>query len=222
MGYQQGIFTGFHGFFYLVFYSKSEIRTKAVSKARRQEVKSRVSNKKEKKMNTSVGVVVLASHTLKRIADSLFSEKNRPTIHSCVDNILKSGIDDIAVVVNREQWEIGAALSGYPVCIVVDNGQGDALDIVDLGIKALPGYITGVIIVQYDSTLVLPENYAMLEKFHHQAPQYAVLPGYQLQNGYPALFPIESYHAISGGLMMDKLIGQDSDQIHAGSMMGNA
>ena len=175
-------------------------------------------------MHTSVGVVVLASHTLKRIAasSSLFSAKNRPTIHSCVDNILKSGIDDIAVVVNREQLEIGAALSGYPVCIAVDNGRCDALDIVALGIKALPGYITGVIIVQYDSPLVLPENYAMLEKFHHQAPQYAVLPGYQLQNGYPALFPIESYHAISGGLMMDKLIGQDSDQLHAGSMTANA
>lgn len=175
-------------------------------------------------MDTSVGVVVLASHTLKRIAasDSLFSVKNRPTIHSCVDNILKSGIDDIAVVVNREQWEIGSDLSGYPVCIAVDNGRCDALGIVDLGIKALPGYITGVIIVQYDSPLVRPENYAILEKFHHQAPQYAVLPGYQLQNGYPALFPIESYPAISRGLMMDKLIGLDSGQIHAGSMMANA
>jgi len=175
-------------------------------------------------MHTSVGVIVLASHTLKRPAasDSMFSVKNRPTIHSCVNNILKSGIDDIAVVVNREQLEIGAALSGYPVCIVVDNGRCDALDIVDLGIKALPGYITGVIIVQYDSPLVFPENYTMLERFHHQAPQYAVLPGYQLQNGYPALFPIESYPAISGGLIMDKLIGQDSDQINAGSMTANA
>lgn len=175
-------------------------------------------------MHTSVGVVVLASHTLKRPAasDSMFPVKNRPTIHSCVNNILKSGIDDIAVVVNREQLEIGAALSGYPVCIVVDNGRCDGLDIVELGIKALPGYITGVIIVQYDSPLVLPENYAMLEKFHHQAPQYAVLPGYQLQNGYPALFPIESYPAISGGLIMGRLIGQDSDQINAGSMTANA
>lgn len=175
-------------------------------------------------MHTSVGVVVLASHILKRISasDSLFSVKNRPTIHSCVDNILKSGINDIAVVVNGEQWEIGAALSGYPVCVVVDNGPCDASDIIELGIKTLPGYITGVIIVQYDSPLVFPENYAMLEKFHHQAPQYAVLPGYQLQNGYPALFPIESYPAISGGLIMGKLIGQDSDQLHAGSMTANA
>lgn len=174
-------------------------------------------------MNTSVGVVVLASETLKRIGtlNQPFPAKGRHMIHSCIDNILKSGIDDIAVVLNRGQWEIGAALTGYPVCIAVNDGLSDALNLIDIGIKALPGYITGVIIVRYDNPLVLPENYAVLEKFHHQAPQYAVLPGFQLQHEYPALFPIESYSAISKGLQLDRLIGWNSDQIHSESMVGN-
>ena len=174
-------------------------------------------------MNTSIGVVVLASETHKRIGtlNQPFPVEGRHVINSCIDNILKSGIDDIAVVVNREQWEIGAALTGYPVCIAVDDGLSDALNLIDIGIKALPGYITGVIIVRYDSPLVLPENYAVLEKFHRQAPQYAVLPGFHLQHGYPALFPIESYPAISKGLQLDRLTGRNSDQIYPESMVGN-
>jgi hypothetical protein len=172
-------------------------------------------------MNSSVGVIVLASHTLKKTgaANAIFSDTNSdtklPKINICIDNILHSGIDDIAVVVNREQWEIGAALSGYPVCIAVDNGVPDPLDMVETGMKALPGYITGVIIIKHDNQPVLSENFAMLEKFHHQAPQCAVLPGNKRQNGYAALFPVESYHALSKGLMVDKPIPRECGQLHA-------
>ncbi len=158
-------------------------------------------------MNTSIGVIVLASHLPKKTKAS--------KINSCIDNILESGIDDITVMVNQEQWEIGAALSGYPVCIAVDNGASDVLNMVNTGIKALPGYITGVIIAAYDNPPVLSETLSALEKFHRQAPQCAVLPGAKCQNGYAALFPIESYHALSKGLMVDKLIPRGSGQLHA-------
>ncbi len=153
-------------------------------------------------MNT-VAVVVLASHPLEKTgaANAICSDTKLPKINICIDNILNSGIDDIAVVINQEQWEICAALSGYPVCIAVYNGLPDALAMVDTGIKALPGYITGVIIIKYDNQPVLSENLAMLEKFHHQAPQCAVLPGDKRQNGYAALFPIASYHTLSKGLI---------------------
>ncbi|MFO7962435.1 MAG: hypothetical protein R6U50_00795 [Desulfobacterales bacterium] len=167
-------------------------------------------------MNT-VGVVVLASHTLEKTgaANAVFSDTKLAKINICIDNILHSGINDIAVVVNQEQWEIGAALSGYPVCIAVYNGLHDALDMVDTGIQALPGYITGVIIIKHDNQPVLSEKFALLEKFHHHAPQCAVLPGDQRQNGYAALFPIESYHALSKGLMVDNLITRECGQLHA-------
>jgi len=172
-------------------------------------------------MNSSVGVVVLASHTLKKTggANALFSGTNSdtklPKINICIDNIFYSGIDDIAVVVHQEQWEIGAALSGYPVCIAVDNGQPDAMDQVETGIKALPGYITGVIIIKHDNQPVLSENFAVLEKFHRQAPQCAVLPGDKRQNGYAALFPIEFYRSLSKGLMVNKPISRECGQLHA-------
>ncbi len=171
-------------------------------------------------MNSSVGVVVLASHTLEKTgaANAIFSDKKLPKINICIDNIFNSGIDDIAVVVHQEQWEICAALSGYPVCIAVDNGLPDALDMVDTGIKALPGYITGVIIIQYDNQPVRSENLAVLEKFHHQAQQCAVLPGEKRQNGYAALFPIESYHSLFKGLMVNmvnKPISRECGQLQA-------
>ncbi len=117
-----------------------------------------------------------------------------------------SGIDDIAIVVNEEQWEIGAVLSGYPVCITVDNGIPDALDMVESGLTALPGYTTGVIVVRYDNPPALSESFAALVRFHHQAPHCAVLPKDKGQNGYAALFPIASCHALSQGLTVGKLI----------------
>ena len=168
-------------------------------------------------MNSSVGVVVLASHTLKEtgVANAIFSDTKLAKINICIDNILHSGIDDIAVVINQEQWEIGAALSGYPVCIAVDNGLPDALGMVDTGIKALPGYITGVIIIKHDNQPVLSQNLVLLEKFHHQAPQCAVLPGDKRQNGFAALFPIESYHGLFKGFMVDNLIPRGCDQLYA-------
>ena len=172
-------------------------------------------------MHNSVGVVVLASHTLKKTgaANAVFSGTNSdtklPKIQVCIDNILYSGIDDIAVVVNQEQWEIGAGLSGYPVCIAMDNGLPDVQHMVETGIKALPGYITGVIIIKHDSQPVLSDNFAKLEKFHHQAPQCAVLPGDKRQNGYAALFPIEFYHSLSKGLMVNKPISRECAQLHA-------
>lgn len=168
-------------------------------------------------MYTSVGVVVLASHTLKKkgASNAAVSNTKLSKINVCMDNILETGIDDIAVVVNAEQWEIGAALSGYPVCIAVDNGVPDALDMVDTGIKALPGYITGVIVVEYDNPPALSENLAALVRFHHQAPQCAVLPGDKRQNGYAALFPVASYHALSKGLMVEKLVPRESGQLQA-------
>ena len=168
-------------------------------------------------MNGSVGVVVLASHTLKKTGtvNEKFSDTRLPKINTCIDNILNNGIDDIAVVINQEQWEIGAALSGYPVCIAVDDGVPDALAMVDTGIKALPGYTTGVIVLEYDNLPALSDNMAALVKFHHQAPQCAVLPGDKRQNGYAALFPIASYHALSKGLMVDKLVLGECGQLQA-------
>jgi len=168
-------------------------------------------------MYTSVGVVVLASPDLKKTGPSntVFSDTKIAKINVCMDTILATGIDDIAVVVNEEQWEIGAALSGYPVCITVDNGGTDALDAVDLGIKALPGYTTGVIVIALDNPPVLLENYASLIRFHHQVPRCAVLPGDKRQNNYAALFPVASYPALSKGLMVERLTPRESDQLHA-------
>jgi hypothetical protein len=168
-------------------------------------------------MYTSVGVVVLASHTMKKKGASkgIISNTKLSKIHFCIDTILETGIDDIAVVVKEGQWEIGAALSGYPVCIAVDNGGTDVLDMVDTGIKALPGYITGVIVVALDNPPGLLENYASLVRFHHQAPQCAVLPGDKRKNKYAALFPVASYSALSKGLMVDRLTPPESDQLHA-------
>ncbi len=168
-------------------------------------------------MYTSVGVVVLAGHTRKKTQAShgTISNTKSAKINFCIDTILETGIDDIAVVVNEEQWEIGAALSGYPVCIAVDNGGPDALDMVETGIKALPGYITGVIVIALDNPPVLAKNYADLVRFHHQVPRCAVLPGDKRQKSYAALFPAASYPALSKGLMVDRLTPRESGQLHA-------
>ncbi|MEE4261758.1 MAG: hypothetical protein V2I56_03650 [Desulfobacteraceae bacterium] len=170
-------------------------------------------------MNSSVGVVVLASHPLKNEgpANKIFSDIRSSKINIYIDNILNSGIDDIVVVVNQEQWEIGADLSGYPVCMVVNDGlSDDFLNMVNTGMKALPGYITGTIIIKYGNQPIRSEKFAVLEKFHHNAPQCAVLPGDNRQNGYAALCPVESYHTLSNGLRLDNIIPQECGQLDAG------
>ncbi|MEE4363480.1 MAG: hypothetical protein V2J08_06075 [Desulfotignum sp.] len=168
-------------------------------------------------MYTSVGVVVLACHIQKKTGAShaALSDAELSKIHVCIDTVFETGMDDIAVVVNEEQWEIGAALSGYPVCIAVNNGGPDVQDMVYTGIKALPGYTTGVIVIAMDNPPALAKKYADLVRFHHQVPRGAVLPGNKRQNRYAALFPVASYPALSKGLMKERLIPGERSQLHA-------
>lgn len=145
------------------------------------------------KMDTSVGVVVLASGNqfpgagLKNL-QPLFYE---PAIARCVGRVLDSGIKDIVVVTGPDGYEVGAALANYPVCIVVSSSSAlNTLARVKLGIKALPSYTTGVIVASDCQSGTSVEKYDLLAQFHHSAPHYAVIPDRQ-RHMQPVLIPVE-------------------------------
>lgn len=157
-------------------------------------------------MATSAGVVLIVAQIHKRAASTpghrLLTREGGSTVNQCVEKILNSGIEDIAVVVDEDQLEICAFLERFPVCIVINREpSADLKFLIKTGVQALPGFITGVIVAHCCTPLVDYDSYRVLERFHHTAPNYAVLPGYPFQDSFPALIPMRSFDATLEGAL---------------------
>jgi molybdenum cofactor cytidylyltransferase len=139
---------------------------------------------------------------------------DRPVIRRCVDTVFASGIQDIVVVVNRNGKRIVEALAGLAVKIVRnDAAESQMADSVRVGLRALDGCFTGVLVCLSDHPVIAPETFRTLIQAHHGQPDRIIIPCHRGRRGHPALFPLTILNeVISGGTLRD-IIGIDEGRV---------
>jgi|GEM_PF-1230547 len=168
-------------------------------------------------MFTKIGALLMADGNSRRAGekDLLFPVEGEPMIRHCVRGILDSGIDDIVVVLGHDRWRIAAALSGLPVCMVVNAGSKEKKDAesIRIGISAIPKYVTGVLMERCGYPLVMQETYRILDRHHDMHPGRILLPVRNGRGGYPILFPEPLCRPATAEMPLSRLVKKYRDHV---------
>jgi len=130
---------------------------------------------------------------------------NRTVIRYCLDTIIAAGLRDVIVVVGPESDEIAAPLSGLPVVIVKnESSESEMIASVRIGLRALEGHASGVLICLTDHPLISADTLAALVRGHQVTPDKIIIPAYRGKRGHPTLFPGSVIEEVfSGGNLRD-------------------
>ncbi|MCL6611401.1 MAG: nucleotidyltransferase family protein [Peptococcaceae bacterium] len=166
-----------------------------------------------------IAAVVLAAGTSSRLGTpkQLLAYRGRPLLAAAVENLLRSPVDQVAVVLGHMAEEAAGALEGLPVKVVYNrayaSGQASSLK---AGLAALDGTVEGVLFVLGDQPLVKPGTISLLiEKF--RAAGGIVAPFYEGKRGNPVLFG-RQFFTVIGSLEGDtgarEIIGKHPESLH--------
>jgi len=143
-------------------------------------------------MEFRVSAVLLAAGSSKRMGcpKQLLALGHKPVIRHCIDNIIAAGIQQIVVVLGAESNGTAAALQGLSVTIVVNEKTGSEMaESVRIGLRALEGPSSGVLICLGDHPLASAETMRAVALTHRESPDDIIIPAYNGRRGHPSLFP---------------------------------
>lgn len=138
-----------------------------------------------------IGAVVLAAGRSERMETQklLLPLRGRPIITGIVDELLRSPLERIVVVVGRDTAQIQSALSGRAVAFAQNpDPAGDMLSSVRCGLRALPKACEAVLVVLGDQPGVSKELVAGLVRAFRKTHRGIIVPVHAGKRGHPLLF----------------------------------
>lgn len=174
-----------------------------------------------------VTAIVLAAGISSRMGSlkQLLTYHGRPLLRHVIDNLSRSKVDNIIVVIGHRHQEVAASLEGLPVQLVINpdytTGQSSS---VKTGIRALPNPITfatntnrqGVLFVLGDLPLLKPETIDILiENFMDNGG--IIAPFYQGTRGNPVLFDLSfraEFDSLQGDTGAREILARHPEALH--------
>ena len=115
---------------------------------------------------------------------------NKRVIRHCVDAIAASGVQDLVVVIGKEQVACSEALQGADARIVLNTASDSQMaDSVRCGLRAVDETCSGVLVCLADHPLVCSGTNQALINAHRQSPEKIIIPAFKGKRGHPSLFP---------------------------------
>jgi len=143
--------------------------------------------------------IVLAAGRSERMGTQklLLPLGGRPVIVRVMDELLRSLVDKVLVVVEREGERIRVALQDHAATFVTNpEHEGDMLSSVRCGLRAVPTVCEGVLVALGDqpgiSSTLVDE---MIRSFRHRQSAL-VVPTCQGRRGHPLLFGAQLSHEV--------------------------
>lgn len=138
----------------------------------------------------------------------------KPIIRWCLDSLLSSGLDDIAVVLGPRNAAMDEAIAGLPVTVAFNNSPGsDMSESVRAGLRAITPSSSGVLIALSDHPMVMNETIRILARCHADVPDRIIIPLYKGRRGHPSLFPRSSLAEIFAGATLRDIIRREARNI---------
>ena len=131
-------------------------------------------------------------------------------IRWCLDSLLSSGIDDIAIVLGLRNAAMEEAIAGLPVAVAFNNNPGsDMAESVRAGLRAIIPSSSGVLIALSDHPMVADKTVKILARCHAATPDKIVIPLYKGRRGHPSLFPRSSLAEMFTGATLRDIIERE-------------
>ena len=146
--------------------------------------------------------IVLAAGRSQRMGTQklLLPLGGQPVIRRIVDELLRSAVKQVFVVVGRDAEAIRAALPGRAVSFVQNpDGDGDMLSSVRCGLRALPETCEAVLIALGDQPGITHELIAELIRADREGGSGIVVPAHRGKRGHPLLVSARFFGEILEG-----------------------
>jgi molybdenum cofactor cytidylyltransferase len=140
-----------------------------------------------------VCALVLAAGRSRRMGAQklLLPVGGQPAIARIVDEVLRSPVDHVLVVIGHQGDRITEALAGRRVSFVANaDAEGEMLSSVRCGLRAMPEACVAVLLVLGDQPGITAEVIATLVRAFRTAGRGIVVPTYGGRRGHPLLFAV--------------------------------
>lgn len=138
-----------------------------------------------------IGAIVLAAGRSVRMGTQklLLPIADRPLITRVVDELLRSPVDEIVVIIGADGAQIEEALSGRRVRLTTNlNSEGDMLSSVRCGLRALPPSCEAVLVTPGDQPGLTAGLVAKLVTAFRASGRGIAVPVHGGRRGHPLLF----------------------------------
>jgi molybdenum cofactor cytidylyltransferase len=140
-----------------------------------------------------ISAIVLAAGQSHRMGRQklLLPFRGRPLIAKVVDELLRSQVDRVLVVIGRDGKPVTEALAGRSVSFVTNtHDAGEMLWSVRCGLAAVPEETSAVIVALGDQPGITAEVVGTLVRSFRTGDRGIVVPTYEGKRGHPLLFAI--------------------------------
>jgi molybdenum cofactor cytidylyltransferase len=134
--------------------------------------------------------IVLAAGRSQRMGTQklLLPWGNKSVVAHVIDEVLRSPVQQVFVVIGQDGEQIkGALMNRCVTCVSNPDSEGDMLSSVRCGLQVLPAACDGVLIVLGDQPKVTTELVAEMVSAFHQH-RGIIVPVHQGRCGHPVLF----------------------------------
>jgi len=138
-----------------------------------------------------ISAIVLAAGRSERMGTQklLLPLGGTPVIVRVVDELLRSPVGEILVVIRSEDQRIRAALQDHAVDFVVNpDADGDMLSSVRCGLRAMPAACEAVLVVLGDQPGVSTELVGEMIRSFRDDESQIIVPSCEGRRGHPLLF----------------------------------
>lgn len=141
-------------------------------------------------MNDVCAIVLAAGMSTRMGTQKLLLPFDGKTIiEKVVENILKSGIENIIVVLGANSAELEDALEFWPVQTVVNENFREGMHTsVTTGVKVLPANAKAVLVFPGDQPLISEEAIRKVVGAWRQSGKLIVIPLFEGKRGHPPLY----------------------------------
>lgn len=143
--------------------------------------------------------LVLAAGQSRRMGTQklLLPLEGQPVIVHVVDELLRSPVDQIFVVIGEEGKQISEAIAGRRVHVVTNaNAEGEMLSSVRCGLIAIPEECAAALVALGDQPSITADVVEKLVRALRTTGRGIVVPTYRGQRGHPLLLAMHYRHEI--------------------------
>jgi molybdenum cofactor cytidylyltransferase len=141
-------------------------------------------------MNSGIWAIILAAGESKRMGSPklVLPFKGKSIIENTVENIRRSGVEEIILVLGADSDKIMAAVKDMDVIHCFnDNYKMGMLSSVKCGISSLPDNFRAVLVFQGDQPKIGPEIIDSVIDAYIQSGKGIVMPVFEKKRGHPLL-----------------------------------